>query len=313
MTRTRLVIGCGYLGRRVARRWLAEGGAVHALTRSPERAEDLRRAGIAPHVGDVTNPASLGDLPEVDTLLYAVGLDRSTGQSQRDVSVGGLANVLPRVAGRVRRAIYISSTSVYGQDGGEWVDESSECRPESDNGKVCLEAEGVFRVAFPAGNILRLAGIYGPGRLVARIEALRAGKALEGNPDAWLNLIHVDDAVAAVLACERRGADGATYVVADNKPCPRREYYSVLAAMIGAPPPSPPLARGGQEGSRGEHPRDQIETEARQGEGESGRQGDSARGALNKRCSNRRMRDELQVVLRFPNMRIGLPDALSRR
>src|SRR5205823_1354742 len=82
--------------------------------------------------------------------------------------------------------------------------------------------------------ILRLAGIYGPGRVVGRVEALRAGQVPEGNPDAWLNLIHVDDAVAAVLACDRRGAAGATYLVGDGHPCRRRDYYSLLTAMIGA-------------------------------------------------------------------------------
>src|SRR5437899_3190135 len=98
MPRSRLIIGCGYVGRRVARRWLAAGDVVHALTRSPERAEEFRRAGLVPLVGDVTVPTTLGEFPEVDTLLYAVGLDRQSGHSQRDVYVGGLANVLPRVA-----------------------------------------------------------------------------------------------------------------------------------------------------------------------------------------------------------------------
>ena len=204
MSRSRLIIGCGYLGRRVAKHWLAEGCSVYALTRSPERGAELRDAGLIPLLGDVTKPASLPEFPTVDILLYAVGLDRRSGQTQRDVYVGGLANVLPRIAGNVQRAIYISSTSVYGQNAGEWVDESSACQPESTNGQVCLEAERLFQQAIPSSNLLRLAGIYGPGRLIARMEALRAGIAPEGNPDAWLNLIHVDDAVSAVLACERR-------------------------------------------------------------------------------------------------------------
>ncbi len=268
---------------------------MYALTRSPERAEEFRQAGLIPIVGDITNPATLPEFPEVDSLLYAVGLDRGSGQSQRDVYVGGLANVLPRIAGRVRRAIYISSTSVYGQNAGEWVDEFSECRPVAANGRVCLEAERLFQDAFPSSNILRLAGIYGPGRLVARIESLRAGIAPEGNAEGWLNLIHVDDAVAAVLACEQHAAPGATYLVSDNKPCLRREYYSLLAELIGAPAPFPPLARGGQGGSRG------IATAS------------SDVANLNKRCDNRRLEEELQVDLRFPDIQSGLPDAFDER
>jgi nucleoside-diphosphate-sugar epimerase len=280
MALRKLVIGCGYLGLRVARRWLAQGDSVVALTRSDAHAQFIQDLGIEPVIGDVTQPASLAGLTDVDTLLYAVGLDRNSGQSQRDVYVGGLDNVLARMAGRVRRLLYISSTSIYGQNDGQWVDETSECRPESESGKVCLDSENLLRDRVPDANILRLAGIYGPGRLVARIESLRAGLVAEGNPEAWLNLIHVDDAVATVLACERRGAPGSTYVVCDDHPCRRREYYSLLAWMAGAPLPrfEPPSSTG-----------------------------------LNKRCSNRRLHEELQVVLRFPRMNIGLPQALTTR
>jgi nucleoside-diphosphate-sugar epimerase len=301
MAARKLIIGCGYLGRRVARRWVARGDTVVALTRSNERAAKLRRSDIEPIIGDVTDPATLAELPEADTLLYAVGLDRTSGKSQHEVYVGGLDNVGARLSGKCRRFLYISSTSVYGQTTGEWVDEDSECRPESENGKVCFDAEQLLHTRIPEASILRLAGIYGPGRLVARIAALRAGLVLEGNPDAWLNLIHVDDAVAAVLACEERGRSGRTYLVCDDRPCRRLEYYSILAFLVGAPAPRsgtiPPLASGGHGGA-----------------------GEDVTGAsiakpqaldLNKRCCNLRLHDELHVTLRFPNVHIGLPIALT--
>src|SRR5437899_861111 len=85
-----LILGCGYLGRVVARRWLAQGYRVIGLTRS--RADELHALGIEPVVGDVTDPALR--LPAADTLLYSVGLDRSAGRSMREVYVGGLTNVL---------------------------------------------------------------------------------------------------------------------------------------------------------------------------------------------------------------------------
>jgi nucleoside-diphosphate-sugar epimerase len=304
MTQQRLIIGCGYLGRRVARNWTAQGDTVFALTRTAEHADELRQSGITPIVGDVTNAASLAGLPEVDTILWAVGLDRRAGHSQRDVYVGGLEIVLSRLPGNVRRIIYISSTSVYGQNDGEWVDESSECRPDSPNGQVCLDAERLLQQKVPQANILRLAGIYGPGRLVARIEALRAGKVPEGNPDAWLNVIHVEDAVAAVLACERRGARGATYLIADGQPCRRREYYSLLAAMVGAPIPFPPSANGLRVGDLNPQmcaPGNVVWPDQSQSSG------------FNKRCNNRRMKDELHVALRYPRFNIGLPNALTTR
>jgi nucleoside-diphosphate-sugar epimerase len=282
MTRRRLIIGCGYLGRRVARQWTVQGDTVFALTRTPAHAEELRQCGLAPIVGDVTDVASLAGLPEVDTILFAVGLDRRSEHSQRDVYVGGLENVLQQIQGDMPRVVYISSTSVYGQSQGEWVDESSACQPDSPNGQVCLDAERLLQQKVPQANILRLAGIYGPGRVVGRAEALRAGQIPEGNPDAWLNLIHIDDAVAAVLACERQGTPGATCLVCDGHPCRRRDYYSLLAALIGAPAP---FALSEQ----------------------------SPTSNLNKRCCNRRLRDELHVVLRYPRFNIGLPNALTTR
>lgn len=306
----KLIIGCGYLGWRVARRWMAQGDAVVALTRSADRARELRKSGIEPIIGDVTDPASLAELPEVDTLLYAVGLDRTAGKSQREVYVGGLQNVLDRIAGKIRRCLYISSTSVYGQTGGEWVDETSECRPESENGKVCLDAELLLRSRIPESNILRLAGIYGPGRLVARIAELRAGLVLEGNPEAWLNLIHVDDAVASIVACERRGTPGSTYLVCDDHPCRRHEYYSLLAALIGAPSPRsgllPPFAKGDQGGAG------EVVSPLHLAGMPSTIQSPAAVG-LNKRCRNRPLREELQVAFRYPTIHVGLPQALTTK
>ncbi len=282
MAQRRLIIGCGYLGRRVARHWTDQGDTVFALTRTHQHAEEFQRSGLTPIVGDVTDAASLANLPVVDSLLFAVGLDRKSGHSQRDVYVGGLDNVLRQMQGRMPRLIHVSSTSVYGQNQGEWVDESSACEPDSPNGQVCLDAESLLQQQAPEANILRLAGIYGPGRVVGRVEELRAGRIPEGNPDAWLNLIHIDDAVAAVLACDRCGAKGATYLICDGHPCRRREYYSLLTAMIGVPTPVMPPDQ-------------------------------STASNLNKRCGNRRMRGELHVALRFPRYNLGLVNSLTTR
>jgi nucleoside-diphosphate-sugar epimerase len=276
----KLIIGCGYLGCRVAQRWVERSETVFAVSRSTERCAELASLGMTPLVGDVLVPESLPDFPQVGTVLYAIAPDRAAGATPRDVYVRGLQNMLPRLAGKFERLIYISSTSVYGQNAGEWVDESSLCAPESENGRVVLEAEQILRAAIPEANVLRLAGIYGPGRLIARVESLRSGAPISGNPAAWLNLIHVDDAVAAVLACEERGAPGETYLVCDDRPIPRREYYETLAQLVNAPAPK------------------FVEAAAEN----TGR-------AMNKRCSNRRMREELSVTLTFPTIAEGLPHA----
>lgn len=286
MQRSRkLIIGCGYLGRRVAREWIAAGEAVAALTRSAENGAELARLGVEPLIGDVMDPASLSRLPPAETVLYAVGLDRTAGYSQRAVYVDGLAHVLRQLAASRPNFLYVSSTSVYGQNAGEFVDETSECRPESSNGQVCLDAERLLQSVLPTAKVLRLAGIYGPGRLIARIEQLRSGALLTGNPEAWLNLIHVDDAVTAVLACEQRAEPGTITLVSDDRPHRRREYYELLALLIGAPAPR-----------FEEHGLDEA-----------------APAALNKRCSNRRLRDILGVSLRFPTIAEGLPEVIRER
>ncbi|MEZ6046367.1 MAG: NAD-dependent epimerase/dehydratase family protein [Planctomycetaceae bacterium] len=174
-----LIIGCGYLGNRVAKRWLAKGREVVCLTRSASRAESLRQKGLLPLVGDVTQPDSLAPLGErnYETVLYAVGYDRTAGPSKRDVYLSGLQNVLEKVRRRGQRFIYISSTSVYGVSDGSWVDELTQTNPATESGEICLEAEEIVRQTFldskVSCSILRLAGIYGPDRLLRKVDQLR--------------------------------------------------------------------------------------------------------------------------------------------
>ena len=296
-SRERLIIGCGYLGIRVASLWKRLGHNVTVLTRSADRAREFEEQGLAAIVGDITSPSTLTRLPAAQTVLFAVGLDRGSGKSQREVFVTGLRNVLERIALSTARFIYVSSTSVYGQSQGEWVDETSICNPLRANGQVCLEAESVVWDYFPnaaelvagdeppprAANVLRLAGIYGPGRLLARLEAIRSGAAITDNPEGYLNLIHVDDAAAAVLACEKRGRPGEIYLVSDDAPLPRIAYYAALAKLAGAPAPT----FSGLDPS------------------------DAKIGNLNKRCRNRKIHDELQLTLQYPTFEIGLPHAMT--
>ncbi|MEX1224758.1 MAG: NAD-binding protein, partial [Pirellulales bacterium] len=93
----KLIFGCGYLGERVGRRWLDAGETVHAVTRSERRAEELERAGYRAIVADVTDPATLTNLPAAETVLFAVGFDRSADQPIEQVYVAGLRNVLDRL------------------------------------------------------------------------------------------------------------------------------------------------------------------------------------------------------------------------
>ncbi len=226
-----LIFGCGYLGLRVAQSWVAAGKRVAALTRG--RAHTLSELSIEPIEGDVLKPESLSSLPEAGTVLYAVGMDRSAGRSMREVYVQGLENVLRSVRSN-GPFIYISSTSVYGQTDGEWVTEDSPTQPLEDSGKVVLEAEQVLRSYRPDAIILRFAGIYGPDRIL-RKQALLNGEPLIGDAEKWLNLIHVEDGVSAVLAAENRSKPGSTYLIADDEPVRRRDFYTLSAELLSAP------------------------------------------------------------------------------
>ncbi|MGL4551697.1 MAG: SDR family oxidoreductase [Gemmataceae bacterium] len=228
---TVLIVGCGYLGTRVAARLLARGDHVIATTRKPERADAFRRAGIDPFLFDVLSPTPL---PAADAVIHAVGFDRTQGVPMRAVYVDGLRNVLARTD-LGTRFVHVSSTSVYGQTGGEWVDEDAVTEPRDEAGRVVLEAERLVRDHRRTPVILRFAGTYGPGRQIGAV-GLRAGKPVAGDPDKWLNLVHVEDGAAAVVAALSRGE--GVLNVADGSPVLRRDYYAHLAALIGAGPPT---------------------------------------------------------------------------
>jgi nucleoside-diphosphate-sugar epimerase len=226
-----LIVGCGYLGRRVAAKWREAGRRVAALTR--RNTAVLSALGIDPVVGDVLDPASLRDLPPADTVLFAVGLDRAANKTQHEIYVHGLGHVLDTLP-PPRRFVYVSSTGVYGQTDGGWVDEASPTEPVEPSGRVILEAERLLRARMPDAIVLRFAGIYGPGRLL-RQQALLAGEPLVGDSRKWLNLIHVEDGADAVVAAAERGAPGETYNVTDDEPVPRRDFYTLLAELLRAP------------------------------------------------------------------------------
>jgi len=284
---TKLIIGCGYLGRRVATAWIAAGHEVFALTRSESKAEELRSAGILAVVGDLAAAGSLRSLPPAETVLHAVGFDRSAGQSIEQVYVEGLANVLNVVdSASLEKFFFISSTGVYGQHDGSWVDEQSECAPRRAGGRACLEAEktlGAHSVGESA-IILRLAGLYGPGRIPRRRE-LSAGGLLSIPTRGFLNLIHVEDVVRVILAAEQKVIPPELFVVADGHPAQRSEYYRELARLLSAPEPrfGPPSKSSPA----------------------------TARAAgSDKRVSSQRIREQLGVDLQYPSFREGLAGIL---
>lgn len=274
---SKLIFGCGYLGRRVALRWIEAGHQVCAITHRPKQADQLESDGIRATVADVLKPETLTELPAAETVLWAVSFEQSAHQQQVD-SLRHVLDALPESTGRF---IYISSTGVYGQDDGSWVDEESTCEPVRDAGKQRLAAEKLLQ-AHPLGQraiILRLAGIYGPGR-IPLAKYLTAGDPIPAPEAGYLNLIHVEDAAGVVLSAEERAQPPRTYVVTDSHPCKRREYYKELAQLLNAPEPqfTEPAADAPV----------------------------ADRAITNKRVKNARMIKELGVTLRYPSYQEGL-------
>ena len=282
-----LVFGCGYLGFRVARRWREQGRTVYAVTRSAARAAELARAGLQPVVADVTRPETLADLPAAQTVLYAVAHDPHGPHSRREVYVQGLAHVLAALPTVVKRLIFISSTGVYSQAGGDWVNEDSPVSPQREAGREFLAAEELL-AQHPLGRaaiVLRSAGLYGPGR-VPRQADIRAGRPLPAPRQGYLNLIHVEDLVEIVLAAEARAVPPCMYLVSDGQPVDRRTYYEYVAQLLGAPPlqwiappPDSPAA---------------------------------IRAGSSKRVDSRRLRQQWAVRLRYPSYREGLAAIVGR-
>jgi nucleoside-diphosphate-sugar epimerase len=276
-----LILGCGYLGLRVARLWLERGETVYAVTRSADRARQFAAAGLLPLVGNVVNDAEMAVPQGLRTVLLALGNDRRSGLATTDVYRRGLENAIAWMPQTLDRFVYISSTGVYGQGGGGWVNESSPCEPATEGGRASLAAERVLQGS-RFGNrsiVLRMAGLYGPGRL-PRGADLIAGRPIAAAADGWLNLIHIDDAAQIVVQAADRAPLPRTYVVSDGHPIVRRDFYEELARLLPASAPQfvPPPA----ESSAGQ------------------------RATSDKRVSPQRLFAELKLQLKFPDYRAGL-------
>lgn len=256
---TRVIAGCGYLGRRVADQWRSSGCEVVALTRSADRAEDFRKGGITPFVTNLAAESDLRPLPPADVVLWAVGFDHTADVTRDDIWLRGLQRLLSRLSSAPRHFLYVSSTGVYGQSDGQTVDEETPPDPRTEGGRCCVAAEQLLRQHctqfFPQTQlvILRMAGIFGPGRLLRRIADLQNHKPLPGDPDQWLNLIHVQDAVQMINYVSSADAVPPVINVVNSDTVTRRQYYARLAELVKAPEPvfevssTPARQRGGNK------------------------------------------------------------------
>ncbi len=266
-----LIAGCGDVGNALGRRLVAEGSEVWGVRRTPS----ALAAGIRPWLVDLTDPKSVAHPPaEFDALFYTASADRRDESSYQAIYVDAFRNLiaaLRRTGSPLSRIFFTSSTAVYGQSGGEWVDEASDTEPARFNGNIVLEAEGVVR-SEPGGVAVRLSGIYGPGR-TRLIDKVWKGEATA--TPSWTNRIHVEDCGAALHHLLRlEGADDL-YLGSDDAPVTTAEVTTWMSEHLGVEPP--------------------VRAEAK---------------SLNKRCRNTRLVDSGYRFL-YPTFREGYAPMLD--
>lgn len=229
-----LIAGCGDLGERAARLLLKQGDEVHAVRRHPPGSDD----GIRWLAADLTCQETLAVLPKgITQLVYAPAPQARESEAYRAVYVDGLRHVLHALdVASLKRVLFVSSSGVYGEHGDEWVDELTPPAPQGFSGQVLWEAEQWLSNLPIETVVLRLAGLYGPGRLQL-IDRLRAGQARAPREQRhWANRMHADDAAAAIVHLLALRDPQQVYVGVDDTPLPLDILYDHLAALAGAPP-----------------------------------------------------------------------------
>ncbi|MFW6458755.1 MAG: NAD(P)H-binding protein [Halodesulfurarchaeum sp.] len=279
-----LIVGCGYVGIELGRQLTPEH-RVTGVRRSTAGLDAVTEAGLEAVHGDASNPTDLLSLPSADAIVYAASA--RGGASARETYVDALETVVDHFGNRRSepdQLVYTSSTGVYGDHGGDWVDEETPLRPTTDRERTLVEAE---RVALEAGTpaidrtVLRFGGIYGPGR--SPVERYLEGPVSPG----YGNFVHRDDA-----------AGGIAHVLTSDA-----EFPSVLNVVDDEPMERPALARWIAD-RQGVEPPEIVPLEDRDLS-----QSRRERLAANKRVSNARLH-EAGYSLRYPTVEDGIRDGL---
>ena len=279
-----LIVGCGAVGSRIAEAAAAHGEPVCCVVHGIDSARALAARGLQAHALDLDRPGF--QLPKGCEDRQVFYLAPPPSQGTQDPRI---ANFLAALGGcAAHRIVYDSTTGVYGDCAGDWVDESRPVNPQVDRARRRHDAEQQLRAWHDDSGgqlvILRVAGIYGPHSLP--LERLRKQVPMVGEDEApWTNRIHIDDLVQVCAAAMARGRDGAVYNVSDGNPGNMRDYFDRVADAFGlGRAPSVTLEEAG----------DTLSPGLLSYLGES------------RRLDNRRMLAELGVELAYPDLDTGL-------
>lgn len=279
-----LIVGCGDVGLRAVKR-LLPAFHVYALTHTPARAGDLRQLGITPIIGDLDQPATLDKLAGLAHCVMHFAPPQAAGDSDRRtqnlLSALGKGEMLPQ------RLVYISTTGVYGDCAGAWVEETRRASPATARAKRRLSAESQLRQwGIKRGvtvSILRVPGIYARDRLP--LHRLATGTpTLVSAEDSYTNHVHADDLARIAAAAVFRGRPGRIYNAADDSDLKMGDWFDFLATRFNLPKPE----RVTRAEARTRIPENLL-------------------SFLNesRRISNKRLKRELRVKLAYPNVDAG--------
>jgi nucleoside-diphosphate-sugar epimerase len=292
-----LIVGCGYIGLSLGKELVQLGHEVFGLRRTATAADALKAAGLRPLLADVTQPETLAKLPcEFDWVVNCVASQGGDAAEYRRIYLRGTRHLMKWLSAKSpQKFVYTSSTSVYGQTDGSWVNETSPAEPVAETAKVLLETEELLighsgsrgrspHQKLPAV-ILRVAGTYGPERGHWFKQFLKNEARIEGDGSRFLNMIHRDDVVGCVIEALKNGRPGEIYNAVDDEPVSQLDFFQWLAEELGKElPPSVP--------------EDLVEIRKR--------------GATNKRVSNRKLKVELDYRFKYPNFRSGYTAEIQR-
>lgn len=291
-----MISGCGDIGKRVAKKWRQQKGTsvenfdVYGLVRSDSSRAELEALDIIPVIADLDKPKSLTVLPTEGAIIFhlapppsnATDGDNITDPRMKALLAACEANGLPE------KIILLSTTAVYGDCNGEWIDETAKVNPQTDRGRRRLDAEESLRhwaeehdISY---SIIRVSGIYGPGRLP--VERIKKGlPILREDQSPFSNRIHQDDLAMVCVAAAQRAPSGSIYNACDGSPSTMSHYFKSIANALDLPQPP-------------EIDREQAQKKL-------------SAGMLSylkesRRIANKKLIEELQLTLQYPDLEAGL-------